>query len=56
MRLTFKDVLVYDFAGHAWTSAGIWIAFEVALIMPLSGLYAYYLTRLMQRYRIPELS
>ena len=33
---------------------GIWIAFKVALIMPLSGLYAYYLTRLMQRYRIPE--
>jgi hypothetical protein len=33
---------------------GIWIAFKVALIMPLSGLYAYYLTRLMQRYRIHE--
>ena len=28
--------------------------FKVALIMPLSGLYAYYLTRLMQRYRVAE--
>jgi hypothetical protein len=33
---------------------GIWIAFKVALIMPLSAFYAWYLTRLMQRYRIPE--
>ena len=32
----------------------IWIAFKVVLIMPLSGLYAWYLTRLMQRYRIPD--
>ena len=32
----------------------IWILFKIALIMPLSGLYAWYLTRLMQRYRIPE--
>jgi intracellular septation protein len=33
---------------------GIWIAFKVAVIMPLSAFYAWYLTRLMQRYRIPD--
>ena len=32
----------------------IWIAFKVSLIMPLCGLYAWFLTRLMQRYRIPR--
>ena len=54
VRLTFKDERVYDFLGFHMDGVGIWIAFKVALIMPLSGLYAYYLTRLMQRYRIHE--
>ena len=54
VRLTFEDERVYDFLGLHMDGVGIWIAFKVALIMPLSGLYAYYLTRLMQRYRIPE--
>jgi intracellular septation protein len=54
VRLTFKDERVYDILGLQMDGVGIWIAFKVALIMPLSGLYAYYLTRLMQRYRIPE--
>lgn len=30
----------------------VWILFKIAFIMPLSGLYAWYLTRLMQKYRI----
>jgi intracellular septation protein len=54
VRLTFKDEQVYDILGLQMDGVGIWIAFKVALIMPLSGLYAYYLTRLMQRYRIPD--
>lgn len=54
VRLTFKDERVYEFLGMQMDGVGIWIAFKVAIIMPLSGLYAWYLTRLMQRYRIPE--
>lgn len=54
VRLTFKDEHVYNFLGMQMDGVGIWIAFKVALIMPLSGLYAWYLTRLMQRYRITE--
>jgi len=54
VRLTFKDERIYDVFGMQMDGVGIWIAFKVALIMPLSGLYAWYLTRLMQRYRIPE--
>ncbi len=30
----------------------IWILFKIAFIMPISGIYAWYLTRLMQPYRI----
>jgi intracellular septation protein len=54
VRLTFKDERVYDIFGMQMDGVGIWIAFKIAVIMPLSGLYAWYLTRLMQRYRITE--
>jgi intracellular septation protein len=54
VRLTFKDATIYHFLGMEMDGVGIWIAFKVAVIMPLSGIYAWYLTRLMQRYRIPE--
>ena len=54
VRLTFKDERIYNVLGMQMDGVGIWIAFKVALIMPLSGLYAWYLTRLMQKYRITE--
>jgi intracellular septation protein len=54
VRLTFKDERIYDVLGMQMDGVSIWIAFKIVLIMPLSGLYAYYLTRLMQSYRIPE--
>ncbi len=54
VRLTFKDERVYSLLGMQSNGLGIWIAFKIVLIMPLSALYAWYLTRLMQRYRIPE--
>jgi intracellular septation protein len=54
VRLTFKDEQIYDILGLQTDGVGIWIAFKVALIMPLSGFYAWYLTRVMQRYRVTE--
>lgn len=30
----------------------VWILFKIAFVMPVSGIYAWYLTRLMQPYRI----
>jgi intracellular septation protein len=32
----------------------VWILFKIAIIMPMSGIYAWWLTRMMQKYRIPE--
>lgn len=32
----------------------IWILFKIAFIMPISGVYAWYLTRLMQPYRLDD--
>ena len=46
----------YRFNVFGWKMDGInvWILFKVGFIMPLSGLYAWYLTRVMQKYRIEE--
>jgi intracellular septation protein len=54
VRLTFVDTEFYDFFGYQMDGVNIWILFKVGFIMPLSGFYAWYLTKLMQRYRIPE--
>jgi len=55
VRLTFKDDEIYNLFGFEMDGVNVWILFKVAFIMPMSGLYAWYLTRLMQKYRIePE--
>jgi intracellular septation protein len=52
VRLSFKDTEIYNVLGYPMDGVNIWILFKIALIMPLSGLYAWYLTRLMQKHRI----
>ena len=54
VRQTFKDTQMYDVLGHQMNGVNIWILFKVALIMPLSGLYAWLLTQVMQKYRIED--
>jgi len=54
VRLGFHDHSIYNVLGFEMDGVGVWIAFKVAIIMPLSGVYAWYLTRLMQRYRLPD--
>ena len=54
VRLTFKDEEVYNFLGMEMNGVSIWIAFKIVLVLPLSAFYAWYLTRIMQRYRITE--
>ena len=54
VRLTFVDTEFYDFFGYQMDGVNIWILFKVGFIMPLSGVYAWYLTKLMQRYRVPN--
>ncbi len=52
VRLTFKDNQLYSLFGYQMDGVNVWILFKIALIMPLSGLYAYLLTRQMQKHRI----
>jgi intracellular septation protein A len=56
VRQVFVDSRTYDlvtpWATYVLDGTSVWILFKIAFIMPLSGLYAWFLTRLMQKYRI----
>ncbi len=52
VRLTFKDNQMYSLLGYQMDGVNVWILFKIAIIMPLSAIYAYLLTRLMHKHRI----
>jgi len=52
VRQTWVDTHMYDLLGYSLSGVNIWILFKVAIIMPVSGLFAWYLTILLQKYRI----
>lgn len=54
VRLVFKDDHIYNFLGYEMNGVNVWILFKVAIIMPLSGLYAWLLTRWMHKHQIPD--
>ena len=52
VRLSFKDHHVYSFLGYEMDGVNVWILFKIAIIMPASLIYAWWLTRQMQKYRV----
>ena len=54
VRLTFKDDAFYNVLGHQMDGVNIWIAFKLLIIMPLSGMYAWLLTKALAKHHIPE--
>lgn len=54
VRQTFKDDHVYQFFGYQLDGVNVWILFKIAIILPLSFLYAWVLTRRLQKYRLPD--
>ncbi len=54
VRLTFKDDVMYSLLGYQTDGVGVWILFKVAIVMPLSGIYAWLLTRWMSRHHIDD--
>lgn len=52
VRLTFKDDQIYNLLGYEMNGVNIWILFKIAFIMPLSGFYAWLLTRWMHKHQI----
>ena len=53
-RRTFHDEEFYRIFGYEMSGVNVWILFKVAIVLPVSGLYAWVLTRLMQKYRLPD--
>ena len=54
VRLAFPTDETFSVMGHDIDGVSIWILFKILIIMPLSGVYAWYLTRLMQKHRLPD--
>ncbi len=54
VRITFKAAEIYDFFGHQMSGINVWVFFKVAIILPLSLIYAWVLTRFLQKYRLPD--
>jgi intracellular septation protein len=45
---------MFEFAGFRLDGVNIWIMFKLVIIMPLTGLFAWWQTKAMQKYRLPE--
>ena len=54
VRLTFKEGQLYELLGHHMDGINVWILFKIAIVLPITGLYAWIVTRLMQKHRLPE--
>ncbi len=52
VRLGFPKDEMHNILGFTMDGVNVWVLFKVAFIMPLSGIYAWWLTRLMHRYRV----
>jgi intracellular septation protein len=54
VRQSYIDTQMYDVLGRQMSGINIWIAFKILLIMPMSGIYAWLVTKWMARYRLSE--
>ena len=52
VRVSFKDDHVYTIFGHAMNGVDIWIAFKLFIVLPMSGLYAWLLTKWMSKHHL----
>jgi len=55
IRLGFPPDEFFNFAGYRTDGLNVWVMFKVVFVMPLTGLYAFVMTRKLQRYALtPE--
>jgi intracellular septation protein len=54
VRRTFKDDHIYNLLGHAFSGIDIWILFKIAIVLPITGLFAWVLTRMMHKHRLKK--
>lgn len=54
VRQTFHDTHMYQILGHEMSGVNVWILFKIAIVLPATGIYAWILTKLMHKYRLPD--
>ncbi len=54
VRRTYIDDHFYHILGHDMLGVNVWILFKIAIILPLTLLYAWFLTWNLQKYRLPD--
>jgi intracellular septation protein len=54
VRINFHQGVNYNILGMTMDGVNVWIMFKIAIIMPATGIYAWAMTRLLQRHRLPE--
>jgi intracellular septation protein len=54
VRQTFREDQFYDLLGQHMSGINVWILFKIAIVLPVTGLYAWILTRFMHKYRLPQ--
>jgi len=54
VRRMYHDAEFYRIFGYTMSGVNVWILFKVAIVLPVSGIYAWVVTRLMQKYRLPD--
>lgn len=54
VRIAFKSTETYNMFGQAMSGINVWVLFKIAVVLPLTGLYAWYMTRVLQKYRLPD--
>ena len=52
VRLGFKDDHIYHVLGFDMNGVDIWIAFKLFFVLPMSGIYAWLLTKWMSRHHL----
>lgn len=54
VRLTYKEDHLYTFFGHQMNGVNVWILFKIAIVLPVTGVYAWLMTRMLHKYRLPQ--
>ena len=54
VRVSFHQGQEYNILGLTMEGVNVWIMFKLAIIMPATGIYAWVMTRILQRHRLPE--
>ena len=52
VRIGFKDDQIYHILGVAMNGVDVWIAFKLFFVLPMSGIYAWLLTKWMSKHHL----